>query len=319
MEEKHKVTSAEASALLRQQLGVWPLVAQNFKALEAVHLKQFEWNGLTVKVQFNPARIVSSGAKVDAKSIKARKCFLCPNHLPEEQLRLPFGERYQVLCNPFPIFPEHFTIPSLAHTPQLIVPQLDDFLEVVRSLDRFTLFYNGPRCGASAPDHAHFQAVTWGLMPLDEEVMAKEQELSALRYASAQGTVILLHHYLRNGFILKAKTKEAMRSLFLRIYALLPVPEGEAEPMMNLFGWYREEEWILALIPRKRHRPWQYEAEGVDHLLSSPGAADIGGLFITPLAEDFEKINPALLQDVYEQVCWSDQEVMELFLRLSND
>ena len=294
MEEKHKVTSAEASALLRQQLGVWPLVAQNFKALEAVHLKQFEWNGLTVKVQFNPARIVSSGAKVDAKSIKARKCFLCPNHLPEEQLRLPFGERYQVLCNPFPIFPEHFTIPSLAHTPQLIVPQLDDFLEVVRSLDRFTLFYNGPRCGASAPDHAHFQAVTFGLMPL-------------------------LHHYLRNGFILKAKTKEAMRSLFLRIYALLPVPEGEAEPMMNLFGWYREEEWILALIPRKRHRPWQYEAEGADHLLSSPGAADIGGLFITPLAEDFEKINPALLQDVYEQVCWSDQEVMELFLRLSND
>ena len=319
MEEKHKVTSAEASALLRQQLGVWPLVAQNFKALEAVHLKQFEWNGLTVKVQFNPARIVSSGAKVDAKSIKARKCFLCPNHLPEEQLRLPFGERYQVLCNPFPIFPEHFTIPSLAHTPQLIVPQLDDFLEVVRSLDRFTLFYNGPRCGASAPDHAHFQAVTLGLMPLDEEVMAKEQELSALSYVSAEGTVILLHHYLRNGFILKAKTKEAMRSLFLRIYALLPVPEGEAEPMMNLFGWYREEEWILALIPRKRHRPWQYEAEGVDHLLSSPGAADIGGLFITPLAEDFEKINPALLQDVYEQVCWSDQEVMELFLRLSND
>ena len=88
--------------------------------------------------------------------------------------------------------------------------------------------------------------------------------------------------------------------------------------MMNLFGWYREEEWILALIPRKRHRPWQYEAEGADHLLSSPGAADIGGLFITPLAEDFEKINPALLQDVYEQVCWSDQEVMEIFLHLSN-
>ena len=109
-----------------------------------------------------------------------------------------------------------------------------------------------------------------------------------------------------------------MRSLFLRIYALLPVPEGQAEPMMNLFGWYREEEWILALIPRKRHRPWQYEAEGADHLLSSPGAADIGGLFITPLAEDFEKINPALLQDVYEQVCWSDQEVMEIFLHLSN-
>lgn len=229
MEEKHKVTSAEASELLRQQLGVWPLVAQNFKALEAVHLKQFEWNGLTVKVQFNPARIVSSGAKVDARSIKARKCFLCPNHLPEEQLRLPFGERYQVLCNPFPIFPEHFTIPSLAHTPQLIVPQLDDFLEVVRSLDQFTLFYNGPRCGASAPDHAHFQAVTLGLMPLDKEVMAKEQELSAPRYVSAEGTVILLHHYLRNGFILKAKTKEEMKTLFLRVYDLLPIPEGEAE------------------------------------------------------------------------------------------
>ena len=202
--------------------------------------------------------------------------------------------------------------------PQLIEPQLADFLEVVRSLDHFTLFYNGPRCGASAPDHAHFQAVTFGLMPLDEEVKAKETDVSAPRWSSAEGTVILLHHYLRNGFILKAKTKEAMCDLFMRVYALLPVPEGESEPMMNLFGWYREEEWILALIPRRRHRPWQYEAEGADHLLSSPGAADIGGLFITPLAEDFEKINPALLQDVYEQVCWSDQEVMEIFLHLSN-
>lgn len=53
--------------------------------------------------------------------------------------------------------------------------------------------------------------------------------------------------------------------------------------MMNIFGSYYDNNWVITVIPRKRHRPWQYEAEGNDHLLSSPGAADIGGLFITPL------------------------------------
>lgn len=126
--------------------------------------------GFSIRAQFNPARIVSTGAKVDARSLKERKCFLCPENLPVEQERLPFGFRHLVLCNPYPIFPQHFTIPTRKHTPQLILPQWNDFLELTRRLAPFTVFYNGPRSGASAPDHAHFQAVTRGIMPLDEEV-----------------------------------------------------------------------------------------------------------------------------------------------------
>ena len=307
------LTSAAATEMLRRQLLTWPLAAKNFAALDQVCLKTFAFDGFTIKVQFNPARIVSSGAKVDARSIQARKCFLCPANLPAEQMSLPFGDRYQVLTNPFPIFAEHFTVPSLAHTPQLILPQLADFLRLTCCFDQHTLFYNGPRCGASAPDHAHFQAVSYGVMPLDEEVCRVAQDADAHRITTPEGTIVLLRDYLRNGFILQADTAEGMERLFKQLYALLPIPEGEQEPMMNLFGWYRDDAWTLAVIPRKRHRPWQYEAEGADHLLSSPGAADIGGLFITPLAEDFEKINPALLQDVFQQVCLSDEEVTRLF------
>lgn len=309
MKQNNWVSSPQASELLDKQLATWPLAAQNYRALENVRTKSFDLGGFVIRTQFNPARALSSGAKVDAQSLRERKCFLCPENLPMEQERLPFGLRYLVLCNPYPIFTEHFTIPSREHAPQRILPRIDDFLELTRRLDQFTLFYNGPRCGASAPDHAHFQAATRGVMPLDREVLAK---------AIVPGTSLrLLTSNLRPGFLIEARDKNEVANLFRRIYAALPLNEGEDEPMMNLFGMYAEGRWLITLIPRRRHRPWQYEAEGKDHLLSSPGAADIGGLFITPLEEDFEKITPALLTDVYQQVCLSDQEVEDIFVHLS--
>ena len=311
MKPNNWASASQAIDLLAKQRFTWPLVERNYKLLEKVQLKSFDMGGFTIRVQFNPARIISSGAKVDTQSIKARKCFLCLGNLPIEQERLPFGLRYLILCNPYPIFPQHFTIPSREHVPQSILPRIDDFLELTRRLAPLTLFYNGPRCGASAPDHAHFQAVTRGIMPIDEEILRQistSQPVKEIQDAS----LYLLTKYLRNGFILKASTQESAYRLFKEIYTALPIPPEESEPMMNLFGSYIEHQWILTLIPRKRHRPWQYKAEGDDHLLSSPGAADIGGLFITPLEEDFHKINPDLLRDVYQQVCLSDEEVTDL-------
>ena len=291
MKPNNWVSSSQATELLSKQLVTWPLAEKNYKALEAVQVKSFDMGGFSIRAQFNPARIVSTGAKVDARSLKDRKCFLCPENLPVEQERLPFGFRHLVLCNPFPIFPQHFTIPTRKHTPQLILPQWNDFLELTRRLAPFTVFYNGPRSGASAPDHAHFQAVTRGIMPLDEEVT----QFIRHPYASVYDTRIFpLTGNLRPGL-------------------------GEPEPMMNIFGSYYDNNWVITVIPRKRHRPWQYEAEGNDHLLSSPGAADIGGLFITPLEKDFKKINPELLRDVYQQVCLSDRDVEEIFVHLSSN
>lgn len=336
MKQNNWVSSPQAVELLVKQLATWPLAAQNYRALESVRTQSFDLGGFTVRAQFNPARALSSSAKIDAQSLRERKCFLCPENLPVEQERLPFGLRYLVLCNPYPIFTEHFTIPSREHAPQRILPRIDDFLELTRRLDQFTLFYNGPRCGASAPDHAHFQAVTRMAMPLDFEVITTSSDTSPQSFAvmshrhypasplsgsddtsEAPARLRLLTGNLRPGFIIEASEKDEAANLFRHIYAALPVPEGEDEPMMNLFGIYSESRWLLTLIPRRRHRPWQYEAEGKDHLLSSPGAADIGGLFITPLEEDFEKITPALLTDVYQQVCLSDQEVEDIFVHLS--
>lgn len=359
MKPNNWVSSSQATELLAKQLVTWPLAEKNYKALEAVQVKSFDMGGFSIRAQFNPTRIVSSGAKVDAQSLKERKCFLCPENLPVEQERLPFGFRHLVLCNPYPIFPQHFTIPTRKHTPQLILPQWNDFLELTRRLAPFTVFYNGPRSGASAPDHAHFQAVTRGIMPLDEEVThltacevtashtcevtasqavrlpphkllgyrLTSREVTASQAVGRQATVLeagdgrihLLTGYLRNGFVIQASSAEAATRLFKAIYAALPVPPGEPEPMMNLFGSYYDDNWVITVIPRKRHRPWQYEAEGDDHLLSSPGAADIGGLFITPLEKDFKKINPELLRDVYQQVCLSDRDVEEIFVHLSSN
>ncbi|TGY60042.1 DUF4922 domain-containing protein [Parabacteroides distasonis] len=339
MKPNNWVSSSQATELLAKQLVTWPLAEKNYKALEAVQVKSFDMGGFSIRAQFNPARIVSTGAKVDARSLKERKCFLCPENLPVEQERLPFGFRHLVLCNPYPIFPQHFTIPTRKHTPQLILPQWNDFLELTRRLAPFTVFYNGPRSGASAPDHAHFQAVTRGIMPLDEEVTEfirhPEASISDTRKrafptpgserfrhpeASVSGARIFpLTGNLRPGLVIQAATAEAATRLFKEIYAALPLPPGEPEPMMNLFGSYYGNQWVITMIPRKRHRPWQYEAEGNDHLLSSPGAADIGGLFITPLEKDFKKINPELLRDVYQQVCLSDRDVEEIFVHLSSN
>lgn len=155
--------------LLTGQLASWETARNNYAALSGVRVKELNVNGIPYKVQFNPARIVSSGAKVDAKSILERKCFLCPANLPPVQKGIPFGGHYNILVNPFPIFPRHLTVPELAHTPQRIATRFTDMLELAEALTDYTIFYNGPKCGASAPDHAHFQAGNKGFMPIEKD------------------------------------------------------------------------------------------------------------------------------------------------------
>ena len=144
--------------LLDRQLAAWETARRSYDALAGVRVKELDVRGVPYKVQFNPARIVSSGAKVDARSIKERRCFLCAANRPAEQEGIPFLGHYELLVNPFPIFPRHLTVPETGHVPQLIAHRFADMLELARELTDFTIFYNGPRCGASAPDHAHFQA-----------------------------------------------------------------------------------------------------------------------------------------------------------------
>lgn len=310
------ISAPQAIELLSKQLATWPLAAQNYRALEEVQTKTFDMGGFRVNVQFNPARILSSGAKTDALSLSRRRCFLCPDQLPVEQERLPFGFRYVVLCNPYPIFPEHFTIPAREHAPQQIASRFDDWLDLTRRLEGLTLFYNGPKSGASAPDHAHFQAVTSEVMPIDYEIGPWMQAYGHPVMRRPEGMLAYFTHYLRNGFVIEARTRQAASELFRAVYEALDIHPGEIEPRLNLFGRFGEGAWRLIVIPRRQHRPRQFDAPEPERLLSSPGAADMGGLFITARKEDFEKISPDLLRDIYRQVGLDDREIEEIAARI---
>ncbi|MDR1344399.1 MAG: DUF4922 domain-containing protein [Tannerellaceae bacterium] len=296
----------QALQLLAGQRQSWPLVKAGYEALEKIRIKSLTIDGFEVKVQYNPARASSSGAAVDPQSIAERPCFLCPTNLPPEQEALDIYPTYSMLCNPYPIFPEHFTIPSLMHTKQRIRDTFYDLIKIARQLPGFTLFYNGPRAGASAPDHLHFQAVTSSYMPLDNDAIAyrDEKPYAGNLYAKA----FLLTGYRRGGIVIESTTEEDCRNLFTHIYNILPLQKDEPEPGMNIYCRYVRR-WIVTVIPRRVHRPRQYYAQGTDHILTSPGAADIGGVFITSREEDYEKITPGIICDIYQQVAFSDAEI----------
>ena len=304
--------SANARALLAQQRIHFPLAARFYGSLDAVQEKSFTIDGTAVRVQFNPARIQSSAAKVDAKSISERKCFLCEAHLPIEQKGLSFGSDYMVLVNPFPIFPEHFTVPHLTHTDQRISGKVGDFLALADLLSEFVIFYNGPKCGASAPDHFHFQAGNKGFIPLETEFESILKEGEAV-FKKEQTDIYHIKPFGANSIAFISENIRSIEKAFEKAYNYLAEksPE-EAEPMMNLVGWKWHDKYVLTLFPRKLHRPSQFFAEGDANILLSPAAVDLGGVFITPLEKDFTKITADDLSDILTQILISDEEMAEL-------
>ncbi|MBQ8442604.1 MAG: DUF4922 domain-containing protein, partial [Bacteroides sp.] len=255
--------------LLTEQLSSWEMAGYNYAALSTVKVKELDVNGVLYKVQFNPARIASSGAKVDAKSIKERKCFLCPANLPPVQKGIPFEGHYNILVNPFPIFPRHLTIPEQAHVDQSIATRIGDMLELAKSLSDYVIFYNGPKCGASAPDHAHFQAGNKGFLPIEKDWQSRIAEKVVGNEAA---TLWYLNDAPRATLVIESASKESAVALFDLIYRSLEVKEGEYEPMMNVLAMYEENRWVVFVFPRAKHRPACYTAEGEANLLSSPAS-----------------------------------------------
>ena len=302
-----------ASALLERQKKSWPLLATNYRALEDVKIKTVRIQEETVRVQYNPARILSSNAKVEPHEVRQRPCFLCLTSLPAAQEKIAIHPLYWLLCNPYPIFQVHFTLPYRYHRAQRILPYFADFLRLSKNLSGYTLFYNGPRCGASLPDHQHFQAVMSGEMPLEAEVERKLKKGLPIVKRLGTATLYWFSDSLRSGFVLLSSNSADALRLFESLYHALPLQplEGDEEPKMNLFANYKDRQWRIIIVPRRAHRPRQYWAMDETHFLTSPGAADIGGLFVVPRQEDFAKVTPALLQDIYGQVCWG-RELMNV-------
>ena len=310
---KIRVTSTDAENLLFEQLKGWEQARLNYEALTNVESKEFSFGGFVVKVQFNPSRIQSSAAKVDAKSIQERKCFLCPANLPKEQKGIGFEDTYQVLVNPFPIFPQHFTIPTYHHVDQLILNRYGDMLDLAKCLNAYILFYNGPKCGASAPDHAHFQAGSKGFLPIEKDIQNIDKELV---FTSSGIEVYAFKNYLRNGLLIEAEDKTQAVDFFNKLYSLLNIKEGEKEPMMNIISWYQNSKWFSCILPREKHRPTCFFAEGDHNILISPASVDLGGVFITPLEKDFAKITSQDIQTILKEVCISDTDMLKLINKI---
>ena len=302
--------SEQVEKLIEQQLVVWQTPRDNYAALQNVEVKEFKVKRSTIKVQFNPARIVSSAAKVDNKSLKERKCFLCAANRPEVQEGIAWGENYTILINPFPIFPKHLTIPCNDHPDQRILARIGDMMAIAKDLPGFTLFYNGPKCGASAPDHMHFQAGNRGFLGFETDYLAADKKEVI---SNAGATLSLLSGLANAAFLIEAVEIDAATELFVTLYNALEIPEGEEEPMLNILCWSEEGKWKVAVFPRRKHRPACYSAEGDANILISPASVDMGGVFITPLEKDFKKITADDLEQILDEVCL-DQSGVEKIL-----
>jgi hypothetical protein len=316
--------AARSKALLSQQHTTWPMLQKGASTLGMVVVREIPFEGFSMKLQFNPGRIVSSAAKVDAKSIAERPCFLCLEHLPVEQNGVIAGNgewgsnpvdisdasNYVVLANPFPIFPEHFTIPHRSHVPQRIRESFPAMLDLTLSMgSRYSLFYNGPRCGASAPDHLHFQAGDFGFMTMDtqwpELVIGHGswiQESDKVRTAAVDDG-------LRRFVVIQSDDKaslvqrfETLYTSFDRLTREIHGSESMEEPMFNVLSAFREGKWTIIVFLRRKHRPHQFFAEGDEKILFSPASVDFGGMCITPVERDFDRITRENLLDMFAQL-----------------
>jgi len=295
----------KADALFEDQLESWPQLGTNWGLLDAAQVKQFDFDGFSIRVQFNPRRIISSAARVDKESIEKRPCFLCPGHRPPEEKGIWFMDRYELLCNPFPIFRKHYTIALSEHIPQVIEPEFGSFLELSRALPDLALFYNAPNCGASAPDHMHFQAGNKGFMPIEQQIDELMERYGRELHEHPVLRVTAVWDGLRRFYVAGSDSKNALESFGELAFGYLrELREGE-EPMINMLSYYSPGGWRILLFPRDRHRPWQYFEEGEGNILLSPASVDMGGTLITPLEKDFQKIGRADIEDIFSQVTFA--------------
>lgn len=304
----------EIHILQKEQATHWPLLKENLEGLKNARLKTFDFDGFQMKVQYNPKRIISSSAKVDKWSIEKRKCFLCKANRPTEQKGVVFQDSYEILCNPFPIFREHYTLVHTKHTPQQVENSFGHFLELSKALPEELCFYNAPNCGASAPDHLHFQAGNTGFLPIEKDYPELLKRYGRKLFSNHELSVFCVNDGLRTFISLESDKQEAVSRVFQKIYKQL---NTVGEPGLNILSWYRQG-WRVLIMLRGKHRPWQYFEKGDRNILLSPASVDMGGVLITPLEKDFDKITREDVRDIMNQVAFGEAEFSGFCLKLSN-
>ena len=319
--QQGKADSLTESPVIRffhRQLQTWPEVRQRYRDLQQVETRELVTDTITLQAQWNPARIGSTGAKIDAKSIAERPCFLCAKNRPQAQMHRMVDGKYELLVNPFPILPVHFTLPTMKHQPQRILSMYDEMLKLAERNTDLTILYNGPSCGASAPDHAHLQAVSSGCLPLQQSWQRLSRNLSEVIKDEEDNGIWQVADYPAAAFVICSYNKSVGERLFRRLYDCLPPAEDQMEPMMNIIMWRSGDAVLSVVLPRRKHRPDCYVATGDAQYIISPGAVDMGGLIITPREQDFRRVTPELILTIYHELSLTQEQMQQVVERVKS-
>lgn len=304
MELTDRLDIESINMLIEHQLEVWEEARLNFFKLKEADRKIVRLDDIEVGVQCNPARIRSTGAAVDSKSISERPCFLCKSNRPTEQITIDRGDRWELLVNPYPILPVHFTIVSKRHEPQSHIPL--DMAVMAENAPDLVIFYNGSRAGASAPDHLHLQGVLKSELPLTRLVEEHHSSAESGFMSSERYGKTLPYHFVSGVIRPDAKGMEALA----KIPGAFGVDGESGKPdrgLVNAFFWIGNDGWLrVVIVPRRGHRPRCYNAEGAERYVISPGCIDMAGLIIAPRREDFERIDGAKIREIYSEVAYSE-------------
>lgn len=298
--------------LLAEQKKTWPELQKAYEYLKNIKVRDLHCTGFSVKIQHNPGRVRSSTANIDNAHINSRPCFLCINNLPEPQKGILYRDAYLILCNPAPVFPSHLTISCLYHRPQAIAEHVDTLIQLAVDLGKqWAVLYNGPRCGASAPDHLHFQAVPSGLMPIEKE-KSDEKRFFIIREIDGV-TISRIHDFGREVITLVGENKPNIVSVFKCILtALTKMLLTDDEPMINAIVQNNEKSLRFFIFPRAKHRPEAFFGTGADRILVSPAVIEMGGVIITPIEKDFERLGASDVEDIYKEVSLGKDVIYEI-------
>ncbi|MCX5829878.1 MAG: DUF4922 domain-containing protein [Deltaproteobacteria bacterium] len=302
--------------LFSQQLFNWQEFAVAHMSMKGAWFREITSGQHTMLVQFNQGRTVSATAALDAETIRNRPCFLCVYHLPAAQKAVLYRKTFLILVNPYPIFSPHYTVVHVNHEPQELERHLGALLALAHDLGpAFMVFYNGPRCGASAPDHHHFQVCPSGMLPIEKDWEEGEREILCADREDVSFGVLRLPG--RNALFMEGSVPETLEAFLKRLIGAMGEVMGSAEePMLNLFCKQKEGRWQLLVFPRRKHRPDAYYREGKGSVLVTPGAVEMGGLLITIREDDFLKMTPALAEEIYREVSLPPEVIEEIVNRM---
>lgn len=290
----------EVGKLFERQLRAWPQLAKGVEGLARARTRRVRIDWFEVLLRHIPHRTASTTAPVDRESVARRPCFLCAQNLPREEEGIRYGDEYLIYCNPFPIVERHLTIAHRSHCAQRIAGRFGVMLDLAADLPGLFLIYNGPDCGASAPDHMHFQAGLRGALPIERETAG----ISGITVPNYRRTVILIRGHDRSELCGRAE----------RIIELLSAVTGKHdEPMLNIAMYYEQSGWVVYLFPRGKHRPDVFHS-GL--LIVSPASIDLCGIFVVPREQDFDKITGDDVAAIFREVTLPDDQVAEVVRKL---